>query len=135
SSPSGGHAQWRPDWDVLADPARPETGHISWRSGLNPMTLANSTTRWGCAEGAPLERSVIMMRRLFETSCLAGMVIIGAAAQSGGFGMPLTRTVIESGSIQTDSRACNVRRGGVQKGEAIVLLSVCQTRREKIWRI
>jgi len=82
---SGGHAQWRPDWDVLADPARPETGHISWRSGLNPMTLANSYTRWGCAEGAHLERSVIMMRRLFETSCLAGMVIIGAAAQSGGF--------------------------------------------------
>ena len=39
----------------------------------------------GCAEGAHLERSVIMMRRLFETSCLAGMVIIGAAAQSGGF--------------------------------------------------
>ncbi len=70
---------------MLADPARPETGHISWRSGLNPMTLANSYTRWGCAEGAHLERSVIMMRRLFETSCLAGMVIIGAAAQSGGF--------------------------------------------------
>jgi hypothetical protein len=27
----------------------------------------------------------LMMRRLFEKSCLAGMVIIGAAAQSGGF--------------------------------------------------
>ena len=26
-----------------------------------------------------------MMRRLFETSCLAAMVIIGAAAQRGGF--------------------------------------------------
>jgi hypothetical protein len=26
-----------------------------------------------------------MMRRLVATSCLAGMVIIGAAAQSGGF--------------------------------------------------
>ena len=49
------------------------------------MTLANSYARWGCAEGAHLERSVIMMRMLFETSCLAGMVIIGAAAQSGGF--------------------------------------------------
>jgi len=48
------------------------------------MTLANSYTR-GCAEGAHLERSVIVMRWLFETSCLAGMVIIGAAAQSGGF--------------------------------------------------
>ena len=59
-------------------------GHISWRSGLNPMTLANSYTR-GCAEGAHLERSVIVMRRLFETSCLAAMVIIGAAAQRGGF--------------------------------------------------
>jgi hypothetical protein len=49
------------------------------------MTLANSYARFGCAEGARFKRSVIMMRRLFETSRLAGMVIIGAAAQSGGF--------------------------------------------------
>jgi hypothetical protein len=48
----------------------------------------------GCADGAHRKRDVIMMRTLFASGCLAGLVIMGAAAPAyaapnpGGTGPP-----------------------------------------------
>jgi hypothetical protein len=45
-----------------------------------PDGAHHSYTQCGCAAGAHPEQSVVMKRNLFAVTCLAGLIIAGAAA-------------------------------------------------------